>query len=38
MQSKNMYGHAIPSMDDILPIQQIVIIFQEVKRKWDFSI
>jgi len=38
MQSKNMYGHAIPSMDDIFSIQQIVIIFQEVECKWDFSI
>jgi hypothetical protein len=38
MQSKNIYGHSIPSMDDIFSIQQIVIIFQEVKCEWDFWI
>lgn len=32
-----MHGHAIPSMDDIFSIQQIVIIFQEAKCKWDFQ-
>jgi len=36
MQTKNVYGNAKQRMDDKVPIQIILIIFQKVCSRWDF--
>jgi hypothetical protein len=35
LQTKNLYGYAIKSMDDYLPFQKKIAFFYKVNTKWN---